>query len=439
MQERSSTGLIVCRQRLHSDAQCAPLHFQGIPSYGITLAFSDAGVPPYHMGIGKSNKEEIMTTQLQNVRPYRRISPVALFKQDIVLSVSLILAAASCLAVQPKLSYINFKVLICLFNLMIVIKAFEELMLLDKFAIGILNKCTDTRKVSLTLILLSFFTSMLITNDIALITLVPITLVISRKSGINMLSTVILQTLAANIGSSLTPMGNPQNLYIYSFYRLTPLQFFAPVAVFTISGLLWLVLLNHRRKNSKLEVSLDPVKLESKTKAAVWAALFLVILLSVFGIIHYLAALIDTLAVTLAVNRRLILKIDYVLLVTFLCFFIFIGNISGIPAINRYMAVSLHSEGATYFGSILLSQFISNVPCSVLLSGFTSNWKELLAGVNIGGMGTIIASLASVISYKLFIKENPDGGRHYMVKFSLYNFISLIVFTVVNYFILVVP
>ncbi len=378
-----------------------------------------------------------MTTQLQNSRPYSRIAPIALFKKDIVLSVSLFLAVASCFAVRPKISYIDFKVLICLFNLMIVIKAFEELMLLDKFAVNILNKCTDTRKVSLTLILLSFFTSMLITNDIALITLVPITLVISRKSSINMLSTVILQTLAANIGSSLTPMGNPQNLYLYSFYKLTPLQFFAPVALFAVSGLVWLTLLNHRRQNSKLDISLDAVKLEDRKKTAIWTVLFVMIILSVFGIIHYLAALLITLAVTLLVNRRLILKIDYLLLVTFVCFFIFIGNISGIPAVNSYMEVSLNSGKSTYFGSILLSQFISNVPCSMLLSGFTSHWKELLLGVNIGGMGTIIASLASVISYKLFIKENPGSSKNFIFKFSLYNILSLIVFTAANYFLIV--
>lgn len=378
-----------------------------------------------------------MTTQLQDAKPYSRISLIALFKKDIVLSVSLFLAIASCLAVQPKISYINFKVLICLFNLMIVIKAFEELMLLDKFAVNILNKCADSRKVSLTLILLSFFTSMFITNDISLITLVPITLVISRKSNINMLSTVILQTLAANIGSSLTPMGNPQNLYIYSFYKLTPLQFFAPVALFTVTGLVWLFILNHRRKNTKLDISLDAVELKDKTKAVVWAVLFVIIVLSVFGIIHYLAALLITLAVTLLINRKLIFKIDYLLLVTFICFFIFIGNISGIPALDRFMEVSLSSGKSTYFGSILLSQFISNVPCSVLLSGFTSNWKELLMGVNIGGMGTLIASLASVISYKLFIRENPGSSRNFILKFSLYNFVSLIVFTAANYFLIV--
>jgi Na+/H+ antiporter NhaD/arsenite permease-like protein len=150
-----------------------------------------------------------MDTQLITLKNNRINFVFTLLKSDIVFTSSLILAFASCFIDKPDIEYINFKVLACLFNLMIVVKAFEELHLLDKFAVGILNKCTDSRKVSLVLILLSFFTSMLITNDIALITLVPLALVISRKSNINILVTVILQTLAANIGSSLTPMGNP--------------------------------------------------------------------------------------------------------------------------------------------------------------------------------------------------------------------------------------
>ncbi|MGE5629937.1 MAG: SLC13 family permease, partial [Caulobacteraceae bacterium] len=147
----------------------------------------------------------------------RRIDTVInLFKRDIVFSLSLLLALFSCLISVPRTSYIDFKVLVCLFNLMIVVKAFENQNLLDRFAVYILNKCTNSRSVSLILILLSFFMSMLVTNDISLITLVPLALIIGRKSNINMTATVILQTLAANIGSSLTPMGNPQNLFIYS-------------------------------------------------------------------------------------------------------------------------------------------------------------------------------------------------------------------------------
>jgi Na+/H+ antiporter NhaD/arsenite permease-like protein len=378
-----------------------------------------------------------MSTQLLPSKTINFNFVLKSLKNDIVFTLSLILALASCLVAQPRISYINFKVLACLFDLMIVVKAFEELHILDKFAVGILNKCTDSRKVSLILILLSFFSSMLITNDIALITLVPLALIISKKSNINMLVTVILQTLAANIGSSLTPMGNPQNLFIFSYYKLSAMQFFVPVILFSISGLLWLYVVNHRNHNAKLKVDIETVEVKDRTMAAIWAVLFAIIILSVFGVINYIIVFILTLALTFTVNRQLLQKVDYPLLITFVCFFVFIGNLSNVPAISSYLETSLNSGSSTYFGSILLSQFISNVPCSIFLSKFTTHWRELLVGVNIGGMGTIIASMASVISYKLFIKENPESSKLYLLKFNVYNFVSLGVFMWINYFVLV--
>jgi Na+/H+ antiporter NhaD/arsenite permease-like protein len=357
-----------------------------------------------------------------------------LLKKDLVFTIALVLALASCLVSRPKLGYIDFRVLACLFNLMVVIKAFEELHILDSFATVILNKCSDSRKVSLVLILMSFFSSMLVTNDIALLTFVPLTLIISKKSGLDMLFTVILQTLAANIGSSLTPMGNPQNLFIYSFYQLSAVEFFLPVILFSCTGLLWLFLLNRRTGRTEIDVDFPHVDIHKPVLSIIWAAIFVVIILSVFRILDYKAVLVLTVAAALVINRELLGKVDYQLLLTFVCFFIFVGNISSIPAISRFMESSLVGGGATYFISIVLSQFISNVPCAVLLSGFTDNWKELLLGVNIGGMGTIIASLASLISYKLFTREHPSSSGMYMVKFSLYSFLSLIIFTVLNYF-----
>jgi Na+/H+ antiporter NhaD and related arsenite permeases len=321
---------------------------------------------------------------------------------------------------------------------MIVVKAFENIKILDKFAVDILNKCTDSRKVSFVIILLSFFTSMLITNDIALISLVPVTLIIGRKSGIDMTTTIILQTLAANIGSSLTPMGNPQNLYIFSHYNLTAGQFLIPVSVFTLLGFVWLYFLNYNNHNIKLNVGLDIVRIKDGTKALVWSVLFLFIILSVFGIINYKAALIITIIVMVVIDKKLFLKVDYSLLLTFVCFFIFIGNVSSINTVKAFISKSLDGAVPTYFSSIILSQFISNVPCSVLLSGFTTHWRELLLGVDIGGMGTIIASLASIISYKLYIKGHMEDGKKYLIKFSVYNFISLVLFTVINYFIIAI-
>lgn len=361
---------------------------------------------------------------------------VAFLRRDLVFTISLILAVISCFIGTPKIEYIDFKVLACLFNIMIIVKAFEELHLLERLSIGILNSCSDSRKVSLVLILLTFFSSMLFTNDVALLTLVPLALIIGRKSGLDMLATVIMQTLAANIGSSLTPMGNPQNLYIFSYYKLHASQFFTTVGLFSLLGLIWLLFLNHRRKNLKLDFKLEEVEIKDRKQALLWGVVFIVIVLSVFNIISYTIAFLVTAATTLCFNRRLLLKADYSLLVTFVCFFIFIGNISHIPAVSNLMKGFLDNSLLAYAGSMLLSQVISNVPSAILLSGFTPHWKELLLGVNIGGMGTIIASLASVISYKLYIGEKPQNSGKYLKNFSLYNFGGLILFAVLNYFVL---
>lgn len=359
------------------------------------------------------------------------------FKNELVFTVSVILALASSFFTVPKIEYIDFKVLACLFNLMIVVKAFEENKLLDRVAVSILNTCTDSRKVSLVMILLCFFSSMIITNDIALLTLVPLTLIISRKSKVDLMLTVILQTLAANIGSSLTPMGNPQNLYIVSYYQLTAAQFFVPLILFVGLGLLWLFILNKQSPKINTAVNLECIAIKDRNKSILWFVLFIIIILSVFGVINYILVLFLTVFLTLILNRRLLLCIDYLLLFTFICFFIFSGNISSIPAIIGLMEANINNPHSTYFGSIILSQIISNVPCAIFLSKFTTSWKELLLGVNIGGMGTIIASLASVISYKLYVKELPEESSRYMFKFSIYNFISLGLFTLINYFVVI--
>ncbi len=359
------------------------------------------------------------------------------FKKDIVFTASVILALASCFFAKPKLEYIDFRVLACLFNIMIVVKAFEELHLLDKLSVGILNRCSNSRGVSLVLILMSYFSSMIFTNDVALLTLVPLALIIGKKSSIDMTQTIIFQTLAANIGSSLTPMGNPQNLYIYSYYGLNAWQFFTVIGIFAVCGLIWLLIINRRASSVKLDVSLQQTELGDKKHAVVWGIVFVIIVLSVFRVIHYGIAFAIVVLCTFLLNRKLYRKADYKLLLTFVGFFVFIGNISNIPAVSVFMKGLVNSSNATYIGSILLSQVISNVPCAILLSGFTSYWKELLLGVNIGGMGTIIASLASVISYKLYIGENPEKSGKYMAKFSLYNIVGLLIFTGLNYLVLV--
>lgn len=355
-------------------------------------------------------------------------------KKEKVFCISLMLSIFTSFLVQPKMSYINFKVIVLLFNLMIIISALKELKFMDKIAVTVLSKCKNTRRISLIFIVITFFASMLVTNDVALITFVPLAMLTFKKANFNPMKTIILQTLAANIGSSLTPMGNPQNLFLFTYYNLSSFQFFSITVPFVSLGMLWLLLLNKRVPKKKLNLSLNAVGIEDKKKTSLYLIIFAIVILSVFGVVNYEYAFLIVIIGVLFMDKHLVKEVDYFLLATFICFFIFIGNISNIKSIQLYLHNFLQLAYMPYFSSIIFSQLISNVPCSILVSGFTGNWKEVLLGVNIGGLGTLIASLASLISYKIFVNENEgEKNKLYLSKFNVYSFVSLFLFTIVNY------
>lgn len=332
-----------------------------------------------------------MSQIIQTQERKKKSSFIEFLKKECVLVIAVTLAILSSFISIPKMSYIDFKVLILLFNLMVVVAAFKELKVLDSIAIGLLKKCNTYTSISLALVFITFISSMIVTNDVALITFVPLSIVIARKANINVLKIVIFQTLAANLGSSFTPMGNPQNLFIYSFYNLSPIDFFKITLPIVILAVLFLVLL----------------------------------------VIDYKVTFLITIVMVLILNKKLFSQVDYSLLITFIGFFIFVGNISTMDVVKNFMEGILNSPKSTFLASVLSSQVISNVPATMLLSGFTNHFKELLLGVNIGGMGTLIASLASVISYKIYTSE--FGNDNYMKSFTFYNILGLIIFVPIAY------
>jgi Na+/H+ antiporter NhaD/arsenite permease-like protein len=367
-----------------------------------------------------------------NAGPIYRL--VEKLKREKVFCISLVLSIFTSFLIQPKISYINFKVIVLLFNLMIIISALEKLKFMDKVAIEVLLKCKNTRMVSMIFIGITFFASMLVTNDVALITFVPLSILTFKKAKIDPMKTIILQTLAANIGSSLTPMGNPQNLFLFTYYNLSGAQFFSITVPFVVIGMLWLFLLNNRISKEKLKLSLKTINIEDKKRTSIYLIIFAIVIFSVFGVIDYKYTFLVVVVCVMFMDKYLIKEVDYFLLATFICFFIFIGNVSNIKSIQVYLHSFLQIPNMPYFSSIIFSQVISNVPCSILVSGFTKNWREVLLGVNIGGLGTLIASLASLISYKIFINENEEEkNKLYLKKFNIYNFVSLFLFTIINY------
>ena len=370
-------------------------------------------------------------SQIIQTQKGKKSSFIEFLKRECVIVIAVTLAILSSFISIPKLSYIDFKVLILLFNLMVVVAAFKELKVLDSIAIGLLKKCNTYTSISLALVFITFISSMIVTNDVALITFVPLSIVIARKANINVLKIVVFQTLAANLGSSFTPMGNPQNLFIYSFYNLSPIDFFKITLPIVILAVLFLVLLVFKDKKMNLSLDLEDVKIDNKRDVYLFGGLFLIILLSVFHVIDYKVTFLITIVMVLILNKKLFSQVDYSLLITFIGFFIFVGNISTMDVVKNFMEGILNSPKSTFLASVLSSQVISNVPATMLLSGFTDHFKELLLGVNIGGMGTLIASLASVISYKIYASE--FGNDNYMKSFTFYNILGLIIFVPIAY------
>ena len=376
-----------------------------------------------------------MSQIIQTQKGKKKSSFIEFLKKECVLVIAVTLAILSSFISIPKLSYIDFKVLILLFNLMVVVAAFKELKVLDSIAIGLLKKCNTYTSISLALVFITFISSMIVTNDVALITFVPLSIVIARKANINVLKIVVFQTLAANLGSSFTPMGNPQNLFIYSFYNLSPIDFFKITLPIVILAVLFLVLLVFKDKKMNLSLDLEDVKIDNKRDVYLFGGLFLIILLSVFHVIDYKVTFLITIVMVLILNKKLFSQVDYSLLITFIGFFIFVGNISTMDVVKNFMEGILNSPKSTFLASVLSSQVISNVPATMLLSVFTDHFKELLLGVNIGGMGTLIASLASVISYKIYASE--FGNDNYMKSFTFYNILGLIIFVPIAYMFMV--
>ncbi len=353
-------------------------------------------------------------------------------KRETVLCISALLAVVSVFFTPPSaeyISYIDFKTLALLFCLMAIMAGLREIGVFSSLANALLERTKNFRTVSLILILLCFFTSMLITNDVALITFVPFAIEVVKKSGKTNFAVpvIVLQTIAANLGSMLTPVGNPQNLYLYSLSGMSLGEFIMLVLPYTALAFALLILAGFTIKSSNVEYKSEKSGFSIKL-TVFYILLFLLCMLTVANVLEYWITFAVVTSLVVIINRRLLLKIDYSLLFTFILFFIFIGNMSNVESFRN--AVSNLLGGREILVSVASSQVISNVPAAMLLSGFTDNIKDLIVGTNIGGLGTLIASMASLISYKIFVKEIPEQKKKYFWQFTLWNVIFLIVLSV---------
>ncbi len=349
-----------------------------------------------------------------------------------VMIIAFILAVVTSFIVPPDKSYItyfDFKTLACLFSVLAVVCALRGIKFFYILARKTIRTFKNLKMCILALIYITFIGSMLIANDMALLTFLPLGFYVLKATGNEkyMAFTFIMQNIAANLGGMLTPFGNPQNLYLYTKFNIPTLEFMGiMLPPFVISVILLTVSCLVFIKNKPLELRGKDVELDKK-RTAIYLFLFLISVIMVFRVLPYYIGLIIILAALLILDREALRVVDYPLLLTFVFFFVFAGNMARIEPVREFFSCLLSKN--TLIFSIVSCQFISNVPSAILLSQFTENFKDLLLGVNIGGAGTLIASLASLITFREYTAHNPGKALSYIALFSAFNFGFVIILT----------
>ena len=349
-------------------------------------------------------------------------------KKNVVMLIALLVAIITAFIIPPDKGYLNyfdFKTLTCLFCVLAVVCALKNVRFFYMLAHSIVKLFKNARASVLALVYVTFIGSMLIANDMALLTFLPLGYIVLSTTGKQkyMAFTFIMQNVSANLGGMLTPFGNPQNLYLYTKFSIPTLEFMGIMAIpFALSILLITLCCLIFIKPEPLELEEEKFSLPP-IKTTIYVLLFALSIIIVFRVIPYVIGLIVVPAVLLVLDRKALLKVDYPLLLTFVFFFVFAGNMARIQPVQNFFGSLLQKN--TLIVTALSCQIISNVPSSILLSQFTYNYKELLLGVNVGGVGTLISSLASLITLREYVKHNPKGTLKYVGLFSLINFVFL--------------
>lgn len=359
-------------------------------------------------------------------------------RKNLDILIAALLAAAVMLYTPFNFNYyvgcINLPLLIKLFCLMYVVAGMRQYGLLNRFWKSLLPKDVTTRKIGRFFIFICFFTSMFITNDVALIIFVPLAIEVLTKAGLqkHIIFVVVWQTIAANMGSMLTPMGNPQNLFIYEHYHLALSQFLYTTAPITVCCGVFIYLITYILPSDK--VLLPEVKYAhlSKRILLLLMSLFLMCILCVLRFISPQLLAITVIFFLNFLKGRLFLKVDFKLLALFMLLFIVVGGLANIPQMQTWPRAILSES--VYLTTLGTCQFISNVPAAVMLSGFTADYKNLLLGVSVGGLGTLIASMASLISFKAYTKMQGAQTLKYLIQFSAANVLLLIALSVMKVF-----
>lgn len=360
---------------------------------------------------------------------------IGFLKQEVVLVVAILLAIITMFFVpidKEYLNYFDYNTLICLFSMLTVVAGLKSTNVFELVSRKMIGLFHTRRTVIYALVFGTFFFDMIVANDMSLITFLPLTYIVlhSTKNDKYLAFTFIMQTIAANMGGMITPYGNPQNLYLYSYYNIGITEFFG-ILIFQsmVVALLLYICCSF--------ISKEPLKLRRKSKIILgkkelytYIVLFILVILSIFRVLPYTLTSGIVLITVLLLDRKRFKQVDYALIATFCVFFVFSGNIARIPEIKE-MIQRIVVEN-TLVAGIVSCQFISNVPTAIFLSKFTNNYRELLISVNIGSLGILISSLASLITLKEFLKHQPKNFWKYLGMFTFFNTVFLIVLLIVT-------
>lgn len=358
-------------------------------------------------------------------------------RKNTVLTVAALAAVITSFIVRPDkeyLEYFDFKTLSCLFSVLAVVCALRNIDFFTVLAKKIVKCFGTVRMTLLAVVYITFIGSMLIANDMALLTFLPLGYFVLCATGTEkyMAVTFIMQNIAANLGGMLTPFGNPQNLYLYSKFNIPTWDFIKVMFPPFAAAIVLITAICMFFPNEKMKLCDNETAVLPKCRTVVYLFLFILAIAIVFRTIPYYIGLAVILVFLLFLDRKALKEVDYPLLLTFVCFFIFAGNMGRIDAVRSFFSSFLNKD--TLLFSALSCQIISNVPSAILLSQFTENWRSLLVGVNIGGTGTIIASLASLITFREYQSHNPGGSKKYLALFSAFNFGFLIILYLFSHF-----
>ena len=346
-------------------------------------------------------------------------------KEQAVLTIATIAMIITCFIVPLDTEYVgyfNFRTLATLFCTLAVVAAFSHIHVFEIISKTIVIKLHNLRNATLGLVFITFFGSMLLANDMALLTFLPLGFFVlnSTDNKQAMAFTFIMQNIAANLGGMVTPFGNPQNLYLYSYFHIDTMEFVKIMLPSFLAATVLIVICCLFVKKTPLTLKKDSDYVLDKKRTLIYSLLFVASILIVFRVVPYTwGTLLITIALLL-LDKDAIKEVNYPLLATFCVFFVFSGNMARIDVVSKLFETILPIN--TLLFGILSCQFISNVPSAVLLSHFTSDYASLLPAVNIGGCGTLIASLASLITFSEFKKHQPENVKRYVIQFSAINF-----------------